>query len=67
MFAPERRKSDIYEPGKAVKPTTVYGATKLLAERLLTSLTEAGEPGNDIRKCKFWQRTGLSRLDFSSV
>ncbi len=53
--------------GKAVKPTTVYGATKLLAERLLTlANSKQGGPGNDIRKCKIWQRTGLSRLDFCS-
>ena len=36
MFARKSRKATISKSGKAVKPTTVYGATKLLAERLLT-------------------------------
>ncbi len=47
--------------GKAVKPTTAYGASKLLAERLLTiANTQAPRSGNEICECPIWKRSGLS-------
>jgi UDP-N-acetylglucosamine 4,6-dehydratase/5-epimerase len=39
--------------GKAVKPTTVYGATKLLAERLLTLANSKHGPGTIFASVRF--------------
>ena len=53
--------------GKAVKPTTVYGATKLLAERFLTLANNRQRNGPDIRNREIWQRSGLPRFFLSFV
>jgi FlaA1/EpsC-like NDP-sugar epimerase len=53
--------------GKAVKPTTVYGATKLLAERLLTlANSKQGSPGTIFASVRFGNVLGSRGSVFPS-